>query len=70
MSSGGIDEDDIGLVDDTGGAVVGVLVVELDSCKKLVSTEEPVGFTISLLDISEILLVTSVGPSELLDTFV
>ena len=73
MSPEGVEEDVIGLVDDTDSAVVGVLVVELDSSSKLVSTEELVGgFTLLLLDISEISSapVTSVGPVESLDTFV
>ena len=71
MSSEGVEEDVIGLVADMGGAVVGVLVVELDTCWKLVSTEELVGFTLLLLDISETSSapVTSVGPVESLDPF-
>ena len=71
MSSEGVEEDVIGLVDDMVGAVVGVLVVELDSSSKLVSKEELVGFTLLLLDISEISSapVTSVGPVESLDPF-
>ena len=67
MSPEGIEEDVIGLVD---GAVVGVLLVELDSSSKLVSKEELVGFTLLLLDIEiSSARVTLVGPVESLDPF-
>ena len=67
ISSEGVEEDVIGLVD---GAVVGVLLVELDSSSKLVSKEELVGFTLLLLDIEiSSARVTLVGPVESLDPF-